>query len=221
MSALQNVSHLVHSAVHFITSLGRRCITVARTVEKTALFGDQKPAPPLGNLATHLRIEHKGEPAPSHVHPGEIRGIGTASSKIMEDFLIEGKLNPVINSTQSNFLKIFAAWIVEDDLAFTTGETVGINRLFQFLHTRYQLPSDTTVRNTLAEILIYLIAATLDNAAPNDVLIRALSRLLREKFDVQFVPENSQIRCLAHVVNLVVQKMLAALEEAPDHAVED
>lgn len=69
--------------------------------------------------------------------------------------------------------------------------------------------------------LIYLIAATLDNAAPNDVLIRALSRLLREKFDVQFVPENSQIRCLAHVVNLVVQKMLAALEEAPDPAVED
>lgn len=61
----------------------------------------------------------------------------------------------------------------------------------------------------------------LDNAAPNDVLIRALSRLLREKFDVQFVPENSQIRCLAHVVNLVVQKMLAALEEAPDPAVED
>lgn len=123
-------------------------------MEKTALFGDQKPAPPLGNLATHIRTDHKGEPAPSHVHPGEIRGVGAASSKIMEDFIIDGHLNPIINSTQSNFLKIFAAWIVEDDLAFTTGETEGINRLFHFLHTRYQLPSDTTVRNTLAEMYI-------------------------------------------------------------------
>ncbi|KAF8144648.1 hypothetical protein K438DRAFT_1858102, partial [Mycena galopus ATCC 62051] len=68
----------------------------------------------------------------------------------MEDFLLDGKLNPIINSTQGNFLKIFSAWIIEDDLAFTTGETEGINRLFQFLRTRFLLPSDTTVRNTLA-----------------------------------------------------------------------
>lgn len=61
----------------------------------------------------------------------------------------------------------------------------------------------------------------LDNAAPNDVLVRVLSRILREKFDVQFVPENSQIRCLAHVVNLVVQKLLATLDEADDPAVVD
>ncbi|KAJ6549532.1 hypothetical protein DFH09DRAFT_1320008 [Mycena vulgaris] len=62
---------------------------------------------------------------------------------------------------------------------------------------------------------------SLDNAAPNDILVRALSRLLREKFDGQFVPENSQIGCLAHVVNLVVQKLLTALDEAVDPAVED
>jgi hypothetical protein len=48
------------------------------------------------------------------------------------------------------------------------------------------------------------------------VLLRALSRLLREKFDIQFVPANSQIRCLAHVVNLVVQKLLAALDDLLD-----
>ncbi|KAJ6483392.1 hypothetical protein C8R45DRAFT_768426, partial [Mycena sanguinolenta] len=48
------------------------------------------------------------------------------------------------------FLKVFAAWIIEDDLAFTTGETVAIARLFKFLNSRYMLPSDTTVRNTLA-----------------------------------------------------------------------
>ncbi|KAJ7676984.1 hypothetical protein DFH06DRAFT_976182 [Mycena polygramma] len=37
-----------------------------------------------------------------------------------------------------------------------------------------------------------------------------------EKFDIQFVPGNSQIRCLAHVVNLVVQKLLHELDEAED-----
>jgi hypothetical protein len=42
-----------------------------------------------------------------------------------------------------------------------------------------------------------------------------------KKFDIQFIPENSQIRCLAHVVNLVVQKLLAALDEAEDPEVED
>jgi hypothetical protein len=44
---------------------------------------------------------------------------------------------------------------------------------------------------------------------------------LRESFDIQFVPDNSQIRCLAHVVNLVVQKLLATLEEAVDPNIED
>jgi hypothetical protein len=60
-----------------------------------------------------------------------------------------------------------------------------------------------------------------DNAATNDVLVRVLSRILGEKFDIQFVPENSQIRCLAHVVNLVVQKILAVLDEAEDPEVVD
>lgn len=76
----------------------------------------------------------------------------------MGEFLQAGKLNPVINSTQSNFLKIFAAWIVEDDLAFTTGETEGIKRLFAFMQSRYLLPSDTTVRNTLTKMYIDMYA---------------------------------------------------------------
>ncbi|KAF8189138.1 hypothetical protein K438DRAFT_2145039, partial [Mycena galopus ATCC 62051] len=53
-----------------------------------------------------------------------------------------------------NFFKIFSAWIIEDDLPFATGETPGIQRLFAFLQTRYGLPSDTTVRNTLAEMYV-------------------------------------------------------------------
>ncbi|KAJ6449994.1 hypothetical protein C8R45DRAFT_849331, partial [Mycena sanguinolenta] len=135
-------------------------LTVAREVSNKQLFGDEKPAPRLGNLATHITNKHAGEPVPSDVQPGEIRGVSATSAKIMADFLLEGKiypasnaavdfvpkgkLNPAINSTQKNFLKVFAAWIIEDDLPFTTGETPGIHRLFAFLQTRYGLPSDTT-----------------------------------------------------------------------------
>ncbi|KAJ7770293.1 hypothetical protein DFH07DRAFT_684213, partial [Mycena maculata] len=200
-----------------------KSVTVKRTVAKTQLFGDEKPAPPLGNLATHYNHHHQGEPVPSDVTPGQARDVSASSAKIMGDFLVEGKLNPVINTTQGNFLKIFAAWIVEDDLPFTTGETPGIQCLFAFLHTRFHLPSDTSKRyvhfycaNKICLTRFHLLAAALDNASPNDVLIRTLSRLLMERFDVQFTPENSQIRCLDHVVHLVVQKMLAALEEAVD-----
>ncbi|KAF7362862.1 Dimer-Tnp-hAT domain-containing protein [Mycena venus] len=70
-------------------------------------------------------------------------------------------------------------------------------------------------------VLEQLSAGVFDSATTNDVLMRTLSRILMEKFDIQFVPENSQIRCLAHVVNLVVQKFLATLNEADDPEVVD
>ncbi|KAJ7271308.1 hypothetical protein B0H12DRAFT_1228963 [Mycena haematopus] len=80
-------------------------LTVARSVGKTQLFGDEKPAPRLGNLATHITTKHEGVPVPSDVQPGEVRGVSATSAKIMADFLLDGKLNPAINSTQKNFLK--------------------------------------------------------------------------------------------------------------------
>ncbi|KAF7346859.1 Dimer-Tnp-hAT domain-containing protein [Mycena sanguinolenta] len=258
-------------------------LSVKRTVGKDRFFDDESPAPPIRNLTTHLRTDHDNAPLPSDTVPGG------------------SKLNPIIDKTEGNFLKIFAAWIVEDDLAFTTGETVAIARLFKFLNSRYMLPSDTTVRNTLATMFAdmyrlvkseladiqsklaistdtwttrsmhFTFAGTigswissdwkliervldfhpiedkehegeyaaigvakrladfnvlekiisLDNTATNDVLMRALSRILRDKFDIQFVPENSQIRCLAHIVNLVVQKILAVLDEEDDPATRD
>jgi len=52
-------------------------------------------------------------------------------------------------------------------------------------------------------------------------MIAALSRLLMDQFDIQFVPGNGHIRCLTHVLNLVVQKLLSALDEADDPDVND
>lgn len=70
----------------------------------------------------------------------------------MDDFLREGELHPEHIPNQKGFLKVFAAWIIEDDLAFATGETPGIHRLFEYMKSRFVLPTDTTVRNTLFKI---------------------------------------------------------------------
>ncbi|KAF8181003.1 hypothetical protein K438DRAFT_1976453 [Mycena galopus ATCC 62051] len=70
----------------------------------------------------------------------------------MEDFLREGRLNPAIIPTQLGFNKVFAVWIIEDDHPFTTGQTDGIHRPFQYMGSRFLLPSDTTVRNALTRI---------------------------------------------------------------------
>ncbi|KAJ6626478.1 hypothetical protein B0H10DRAFT_2302262, partial [Mycena sp. CBHHK59/15] len=165
-----------------------RDITFKRKVGKNQLFGDEKPAPNLGNLATHYRSRHDDVPVPSDVQPGETRGVSASSAKIMADFLVDGKLNPAINSTQKNFFKVFSAWIIEDDLPFTTGETPGIQRLFAFLKTRYGLPSDTTVRNTLAEMYVdmYNLVNKIQNCrldghldhASHDVHVRRYDRKL-------------------------------------------
>ncbi|KAF7794640.1 hypothetical protein EIP86_005777, partial [Pleurotus ostreatoroseus] len=61
----------------------------------------------------------------------------------------------------------------------------------------------------------------MDNASVNDVLARTLGFLLLKRYGIHFDPQNGQIHCIAHVVNLVVQKMLNKLEEAVDPNVDD
>jgi hypothetical protein len=134
-----------------------RTRSVARTNGKIT-FDDEDPQPWLGNLATHTRERHtdkvdQGDEsttnAPDHPYTA-------ASAKLMESFLAEGKLNPKIDPTKKGFLAHFAAWILEDNLPFTTGETPGIKRLFKYLQVKFQLPTDTSVRNELYRIYTHL-----------------------------------------------------------------
>jgi hypothetical protein len=133
-----------------------RC--VARTQGK-ASFDDEEPHPWLGNLATHTCQKH-----PDKVDAIDVDATNTppkhpytaSSAKLMESFLAARKLNPRTDPTKKRFLLHFAAWILEDNLPFTTGESPGINRLFKYLQVKFQLPSDTSVRNELARIYIQL-----------------------------------------------------------------
>lgn len=124
--------------------------TFARSVSNNSSFDDELKKPKLGNLSTHLKT-HGNVPVPDDA-PSMPRNISAASAKIMEEFLKEGKLNPEVRRTQAGFLKVFSAWLLEDDLPFTTGETDGIQRLFDYMQVNFLLPSDTAVRNTLTRI---------------------------------------------------------------------
>ncbi|TFY51128.1 hypothetical protein EVJ58_g10725 [Rhodofomes roseus] len=272
-------------------------------------WADETKRPGLGNLSIHTTQKHKDEAeaaaaaaatsggdastdGPS-ASTGTGHGFTLASAKLMERYLEEGKLNPKLEPTQRGFLQVFAAWIIEDDLPWTTGESPGLARVFRYMQSKFLLPTDTTVRNAVASIfaqlhtavvkelaavksriaystdtwttkqMVYTFAGTIacfidddwqlverlidfrhllddehegvnaakafmesgskraltmDNATTNDVLARTLSGLLMQRYGIHFSPENGQIRCLAHVVNLVVQKMLASLidEDDPD-----
>ncbi|OCH90836.1 hypothetical protein OBBRIDRAFT_710617, partial [Obba rivulosa] len=53
-------------------------------------------------------------------------------------------------------LILFTVWCVEENLPFTMGESLGLVRLFRYLKTNKMLPTDTTVYNILAEIVILM-----------------------------------------------------------------
>lgn len=98
--------------------------------------------------------EHDGE------DDEEVKGIQwnlRASAKMLEEFLTtEGELNPEVIPTQKGFLRLFAAWIIDESLPWTTGEAPGLRALFTYLKVNFYLPSDTTVRNHLAHIFAEL-----------------------------------------------------------------
>ncbi|ODQ68732.1 hypothetical protein LIPSTDRAFT_60176, partial [Lipomyces starkeyi NRRL Y-11557] len=72
------------------------------------------------------------------------------------------------------------------------------------------------VEGTLSELELErkLIAITGDNASNNESMISALDENLRRKHGdaVRFRGLDSYIRCLAHILNLIVQDILHALK---------
>jgi len=61
----------------------------------------------------------------------------------------------------------------------------------------------------------------MDNASVCDVLVRAAGIMLLKKYGLQLHPQNARIRCLVHVINLIVQCLLSSLNEADDPEKDD
>lgn len=137
--------------------------TVARKAEGTDIsFDDESPRPGLQNLATHL-TKCKKKPGPgddSEAGQGRVEGGEKfnleASVKLMQSYMKEGLINPEIVATQKGFYRIFAAWILDESLPWTTGESPSLAALFKYLRVRFSLPTDTTVRNYLTHIFVEL-----------------------------------------------------------------
>ncbi|KAF9008350.1 hypothetical protein BDQ17DRAFT_1422423 [Cyathus striatus] len=130
------------------------------------------------------------------------------TNSIMDKFLLKGKLNPAIMHSK------------------TTGKSNMLANLFKYLKISYMLPSDTAVHNELAKIfaelhgkvveeLAYFSAIAMDNASVNDVFFRNVVHVLLTLYDI-LEHEDWQIRCLAHIINLVAQAILSALDEAEE-----
>ncbi|KAF5332340.1 hypothetical protein D9758_017443 [Tetrapyrgos nigripes] len=263
-----------------------------------ASYYDECPRPSLSNFISHIRYHRKKGEIKEGKDDDEIpEEMGQGSRRVMEEFLEAGRENPGREPTYQGFLEVFSAWILEDDLAFTTGESSACKRVFDYLKIKFRLPSDTTVRKTLDSIVeslhstvvreismifsfsgviahwidddwklverlvdfkhleshehageyaakafiqsaskrgglnkmsldhilaedyylmsLHFLAIVMDNASACDSMAKFLQELLNRRYeDLHVHVENSRIRCLAHVVNLIVQAMLKVLEEA-------
>jgi hypothetical protein len=60
---------------------------------------------------------------------------------------------------------------------------------------------------------LYMISLTTNNTSVNDVIIEVTGKIILQKYNVPYTPD-MHIRCIAHVVNLIVQAFLAAMDEA-------
>jgi hypothetical protein len=137
-------------------------ISYRTAVRTTEAWTEEPKLPPLQNLISHITKMHadvrKPATAPNDTTPqpttssAPTPGFSRESAKLMEDFLAEGKLNPKQEPTRAGFLKIFSAWLLEEDLPWTTGEAPSLVRLFKYLQIKFMLPTDTTVRNTVAKL---------------------------------------------------------------------
>ena len=125
-------------------------------------WSDEPHLPFTSNLTNHIWIKHPkkhsktaGSDDGNHDNGNTFidNGLGPGSSKLLEGFSQHGFLNPACEVTQEGFYQLFAAWLLYDDLPWTTGKTPSIQHLFHYLKVRFFLPtlslslSDTTVRN--------------------------------------------------------------------------
>lgn len=67
---------------------------------------------------------------------------------------------------------------------------------------------------------IYFISLTSDNASVNNVIVETVARCLLARYNIPWTPD-MHIRCIAHVINLIVQAFLYGMDEADDPDIVD
>lgn len=135
-----------------------RIRTFVRTVDgPDIVFDDEPKMPLLNNLATHINDCKKKDLLESNEDSIETEPKTETfnlrkSAEMLKEYFKKGELNPAAIITQKGFYRLFAAWILDESLPWTTGEAPTLQILFKYLKVNYHLPTDTTVRNQLAHI---------------------------------------------------------------------
>ena len=62
-----------------------------------------------------------------------------------------------------------------------------------------------------------LFCITTDNASNNDTMAKELSDRLLNRHDIVWDPDTLHIHCLAHIINLVVRKLIDSLQSSDDY----
>ncbi|CAA7264624.1 unnamed protein product [Cyclocybe aegerita] len=143
----------------FCNSHVRSVRTVDRTVKgKDPKWEDEPKLPKMNNLVSHLKeCKVKNSPEDSIDSGDEGTSINSKfnlkrSADMIGEYIKEGEKNPQVILTQKGFLHLFSAWILDESLPWTTGESPSLAALFKYLKITFNLPSDTTVHNQLAHI---------------------------------------------------------------------
>ncbi|KAI0310424.1 hypothetical protein OF83DRAFT_1070552, partial [Amylostereum chailletii] len=213
-----------------LSGLPRRVRHVARTADMDDYAKETKRAR-LGNLSMHMKEKHEEkvkEMAEEKANKeGETADDDDNTEKemarqcaLIRKFVEQGILNPAREPSQAGFNRVFAAWLLDNSHMFTSGEVPSLQYLFKYIRCELSLPSDKT-SVALTPLIGHFIAMTMDNVSSNDVLAHVLGRLLMKCYKIPFHPENGQIHCLTHVINLVVQKILSTLKEVDDPDIQD
>jgi hypothetical protein len=61
----------------------------------------------------------------------------------------------------------------------------------------------------------HFISLMTDNASVNNVIVETTAQCLLQHYSIPFMPD-THIRCIAHVINLIMQAFLAGMDKADD-----
>lgn len=116
-------------------------------------FDDEPSLPKLNNLATHVtECKKRGEAETTVVTEPSANLNLKRSADMMAAYLKRGELNPQVIPSQTGFLRLFAAFVLDESLPWTIGEAPSLHLLFKYLKISFTLPADSTVRNYLTKI---------------------------------------------------------------------
>ncbi|KAF5333038.1 hypothetical protein D9758_017299 [Tetrapyrgos nigripes] len=96
-------------------------------------FDDERPKPALSNLAAHLTKDHPDRGTETEKDDLPKISSEAASASLMRNYIEAGVLNPALEPTKEGFIDVFPAWVFEDSLPFTMGESSALRRVFAYL----------------------------------------------------------------------------------------